>query len=432
MSIAQIGRAFDGLDVDIQQAQWQGGTVTLSGDLNLSAVTAANRPGTAAAVRDRLNALIGSRDEKAVPVVWSEDSSVDGFYKPLDATVSFSNVSLNDGYLTWSVTLQRVGDGSLPQTEVKSMYGVITNPWSITNTTLTNNYALESVCPSTAYNHWNGYSPANGVGRMTESGNLFTFINQGTPAAPAEILHRYTVNPSDGYFGACSLRGTYAGVANTLCLGRQMTPTASTFVLSSGVVRVSIDSGSGRFLIEFYDGDDAAWVTVGPNTWGLTVSGSPTTITTAARLSVLRNSPEQASVRLIGPSTAAYGPVRVDLTVVRGAPYVMGVVRTEGLAYSTIKPATGTACTSLDGGMRQTSNDAKGNRFVVTAGNNGGGTRNLSTGELGQSTAVNRTFVFGVGVEVGGSSSGSTNGTAQNVEYQMLSGRSETQRIVTQ
>jgi hypothetical protein len=426
MTLLAIGRVFDGMDVAPARATWSGEALTLEGPVVASSV------GALRACRDRLMSLVGSRDERHVPVTFSEDASWDGYYRPLAASMNLEEHHPTSAMGRWSVTLRPVGDGPLPMTEVKSMYGVVTNPWSITNSTLNGAYSLESTAPTTAFDHWNGEDPANGQSRTTETGTLRTFINQGgAPAAPSEVLHRYSVVPSDAYVGACSLRGTYAGVASALCLGRQMAPAASTFVLSNGLVRISVDSGSSRFAIQFYDPDSLTWVTVGPNTWGLTIAGSATTVSTTARISVLRNSPEQVSIRVLGPSTmGAYGPVWVDLSVLRGAPYVLGVVRTQGNTYTTIKPATGTACTSLDGGFHQTSNDAAGNRFVVTAGNNGGGTRNLVTGELGQSSAANRTFVFGVGVEIAGSGS-VVNNTAQSIEYQMLSGRSETQRIVT-
>lgn len=431
MAVLDIGRAFTGLDVDAASARWAGRALSLTGDLYLGSVAAANRRGTAAAVRDRLMALVDSRDELVVPVTFSEDTTVDGWYRLDGASVDYNAATLNDGYLSWSADLTRVGEGAMPQVEVVSSYGVITNGWSVTNTTLNSNKAVISGAPSTAYDGSNGYRGPDGGSRVAETGTLNIFAAlSGVPASPGTVIHRWSIDPDDAYIGGCSLVGTYAGLSSVLCLGRGMTPAAEGMIVSNGIVRATI--ASGVLKVQAYD--SGSWVNVGPLTWVFTISdgGSPSTLawSQTARVTVLRNSPEEVSVRLLGASNlpAKYGRVWVDLTVKRGHRIVFVTVRSDVEIFWTVDPSTATACTNISGGMRQTNADASGNRFVLTGGQSV--TSNSTTGQLYNSGASGSyKFTVGIGTEFNGASA-ATIDTAVNVAQQFLAGPSETQRIV--
>lgn len=426
MSILKIGRAFDTYDVDAVTASWAGKTLTLAGDVYLSTVTASDRPEVAAAMRDRFLALTSSSDEPVVPVVWSEDSSVDGFYRPIDSRVNYSPASLNDGYFTWECTLERVGGGALPQIEVTANYAHVdpSNALSATeaNVTGSTTRVAGTVIPSTAYDGYTLYFSADGTTRVAESGTLSLF-SRTFPTLPVATTHVWTVVPADAYVGACSIRGTYAGVADQLCLG-DMTPAVSGVVLSNGLVRAKITGST--LTIEVYD--SGSWVTTSATGWTMIASsgsiGSNTIdLGAAPTVAVLRNGPESAAIRVLGAGTKELSPtgrVWIDLEVKRGSMMVTVVTKCDATASWSLASTNAVAGTSINGGVRQTSNDGNGNRLIVV----GNGTaRNTSNIGVSGGTA------YGIGVELGGSSATDA-AAAQQVAYEWFMGRSETQQVV--
>lgn len=441
MTLLDIGRAFDGVDVDVSTARWSGPSLSLGGDLYLGAVAAASRKGTAAAVRDRLLALVNSKDEPAVPVTWTEDSSIDGWYRVNGATVDYTAASLNDGYAAWTCDLELI-DG-LPQIELLTTFGVIANDESITNATLvaSDDNGLFVGIPNSAIDWFAGNvtrQNKTGATRTASSGTV-RILYGGIASLPATLVHSYTVEPADAYEGACSITGTYAGVASQLCLGRNMGPTTG-LVLSNGLVRAQLSSGA--LQVQVYDA--GTWRTLGPSTFVISalssIGPSYTWVWSAAsQVVVLRNSPEQCTVRLIGTNASVgvfdAGRVWLDLTVQRGGRSVICTLRADNTGRVTVAPSSNTAATAITGGLRQTSNDANGNRYVL-AGSNGFFGNDLTAGSIAQSddpgTAGQQYYsyaTFAIGAELDGSSATGRN-TAQSVAYELFAGRSESCRVV--
>lgn len=441
MAILQIGRAFDGLDVDVSGARWSGRQLSLSGDLYLGAVTAASRKGTAAAVRDRLMALIASRDEPAVPVQWSEDSSVDGWYRVTASSVDYTPASLNDGYASWSCDLELI-DG-LPQIELLTTFGVISNDESIFNSTLNaaDERGLYTGIPNAAIDWYAGAlarQVKTGQTRTASSGTVRILYGAIT-SLPATLVHSYTVEPADAYAGACSIAGTYAGVASQLCLGRNMGPTTG-LVLSNGLVRAQLSGGA--LQVQVYD--SGTWRTLGPSTFTISALSNlgPSYTWTwggASQVVVLRNSPEQCTVRLIG-TNATFGAfdagrVWLDLTVQRGGRSVICTLRADNPSRATVAPSSNTLADAITGGLRQRSNDANGNRYVL-AGSNGFFGNDLTVGSIAQSddpgTAGAQYYsyaTFAIGAELDGTGASVFN-AAQSVAYELFAGRSESCRVI--
>ena len=446
MSILQIGRAFDAFDVDVSSARWSGDQLSLAGDLYLGSVAAASRVGTAAGVRDRLLALQAGNDERTVPVVWSEDPSIDGWYRVTASTVDYSPASLNDGYMAWSADLAFVS--GTPQVEIVGSFGLIDNDESITTATFSTGSIigvpgsatdLKGIAASTSY------VP---ISRASSDGTCQVFYDLGYAASTAT----YTVDPSDHYEAACSIRGTYAGIADTLVLGRDMEPLGgSNLVLSNNIVRCGFSAG-GAIQVECWD--TSAWRTVGASTWGLTglivFAGGTWTFncTTSSGVQILRNSPECVSVRLFNVSSGAYlGRFWVDITIKRGSRLVEFHSQNDTYMNLNVTPSSAIASTgspTFTGGLRKATNDAYGNRSIVV----GARGRNVTSGATGPSYAwaenlvtgaisqVNVTGLdgyydapFAIGVELDGTSATSPN-TAQAVAMEFFNGRNETQRVV--
>jgi hypothetical protein len=427
VSVLTIGRVFDTYDVDVVDATFST-TVRITGDAYLNHLPLADRAKAAAAMRDRIAQLV-TADETTVPVTWTEDPAVDGYYRPLSAECQFTAASLNDGVLTWSVELEPVGAGALPQHEVSATYAHVTNSLGASLATInTAAVLLMNACPDDSYDAWNGYTAAAGQDRTAETGVLATWdLTPSSGAAiPLTALHRFSCVPSVAYVGACSIRGTYAGLADQLCLGT-MNPAAEGLTISNGLVRARIVSGALR--IEVWD--SGAWVATTVTDWvitGTAGAGSILNVDAAPVAIVVRNTPEAATVRLLaGPSTTAtaLGRTWLDIGVQRGSRVVNFAARSDVAATWDVRASLPLAGTSINGGARETANDANGNRLVIVA---AGDTRNLV--QLGVSnTVASKVFNFGIGVELNGSTA-TGNDQAQKVAYEFFIGRSETQRVV--
>lgn len=430
MSILQIGRVFDTYDVDAATVTRSGPVITIEGDVQVpSSVPLANRNAVAAAIRERLVRLPGG-DEEHVPVIWSEDPSVNGWYRPLSASAVIDVATLNEGYLHWTAELeQAAGGGGLPQVEVLGSYVAVPNGLGASGAVLnTAAQILIASIPSSASDAWNGYTVADGTARTAESGALasFDFTPSAGAALPLTLTSRFTIDPANAYVGACSIRGTYAGVTGQLC-GGQMSVPPNGLVLSNGLVRAKITAGV--LTVEVYD--SGAWVATSAAGFTLTATATLGAIfdwDIAPLVQVIRNTPERCTVRVIGaPSvtTSAVGRFWCDLTVVRGSRMISCQAQCDKAATWDLR-AVGVASTSITGGMRQTSNDVNGNRLLVVGTGNG----TAAATDLGVTDSVAKTtFGFGIGVELNGS--GSTgNDQAQKVAYEFFTGRSETQRVV--
>lgn len=438
MAILTIGRAFDGVDVDVSAANWSGPRqLSLSGDLYLGAVASASRRGTAAAVRERLVSLAGSLDEPSVAVTWTEDSSINGHYMVAGGTVDYTPASLNDGYATWSADLERVGESSLPSFEVVTSYGAVTaGPTDATlNAAGDANGAICGV-PASATDVWSGDDTRKGkavVTRASDSGSVRVLWGDLFSDMPGTLYHYFAVAAADAYDGACTIKGTYAGVADMLCLGRSMEPAVDTnFQLSNGIVRARFNA-SGVLIIQTYDTN--AWVTVGPATWGITgtIGGNSfswSASSTTSAITVLANRPEIAVVRIVGDEITIGGTRRgrcwLTLTVKRGGRIVEAYLDADFDATWAIAPSSNSAATNLTNYARQTSNDASGNRWVVAT--TGAPTINVTTGAVTGGSAV-AAQLWGIGSEVDGTSATTPN-TAQCVAYELFAGRAETVRAV--
>lgn len=434
MSIFEIGRVFDGIDVDVTSTYSSGDQLSVSGDLLLGAVSAANRPGVGAAVRDRLMSLTANKDEMVVPVTWSEDPTVDGFYEPLSVSFSPSSLFAVEGTGSWQIELRRFGGGSLPQVEVYGTHTARSNSHSITTTTLNGSNDYRRICvPAAAIDYWHG-SQATAETRSTASGDLYCWYFGNTPISVAST---FTVAPADYYDGACEIRTTYGAAASQLVLGRYAPRLFDGMTLSNGLVRVflhpSIDTA---FEVEVFDGSD----------WENLISGTGWRIEhdygggstqqwdlSIAQVQILRNSPERCTIRLlVSVGTAQFGRVWIDLTVRRGDPFVLGTVRSDTMGslggVVALEPTTSTISTALTGAIRASTTDLPEANRALWGIANGSPSNNLTTGRIVQTSGQTVT-PFMVGVEFGGSSSSGIEDD-QDVVYQWYDTKSERQRLV--
>lgn len=436
MSILNVGRVFDGVDVDVQAMDVSGDQVTFAGDILLGAVSAAARPGTGAAIRDRLSALTDPDAETVIPVTWSEDSSLDGFYRPLSASFTPSNLFAVEGTGTWQITLERFGGGALPQVELYTVTGCRANSHSVTTTTIagSTDYRRQAV-PAAATDYWNG-TQSTAVTRTASTGALSCWYF-GPP--PDVFTSTFTVEPGDFYDGACEIRTTYGSATSQLVTGKFCPPAFDGMILSNGLVRAFLHpSVDTAFELEVYDG--SAWENLAAGVgWriehdyggGSTHSWDLST----ASVQILTNRPERCTIRLVlaeAATVAQFGRVWIDLSVRRGEMHVAGTVRCDTMGVLggvvALEPSSSVAATALTGGVRASTTDLpEGNRAVWAIGN-GSPSLTGASGRLVQ-TSGQSTTPFMVGFELGGSSSSGIE-NAQDILYQWYNTKTEAQKVV--
>jgi hypothetical protein len=389
------------------------------------------------AKRQQLAGLVDNPDEDVVPVTWSEDSTLDGFYRVTGVSVPSAPLMLDNGYVPpATVNLQRVGGYANPWFEITTQSVVRTNGHSLT-------------VPSTII--------ATGPGQPTSSDNVvdlypdlggattspIRYVEGGyemrcfRTAAPEPITSvRYVARPEWFYLGAATLEvqyGTstwYPVVGNQLYDHGALVPAGSpisAWRLGNGIIRMTSttdETSNGTATIEAWDDGASAWQT--QPTFGFVSNGGPGNLGPRAMIKapvILRNSPEQVSVRVQSSRIAETWSIQ------RGAMFVVGHIYNPAAAGGYELGLSGVAGTSITGGVRETSNNAAGDRMVFAC----AATRTADTANttVQQSAAPYTSQTFMAGVELDGSSA-ATGNTAANLVDQFIGAVSWRQRIVRQ
>lgn len=376
-------------------------------------------------VRDQVVALAGREAEPVIPCTFSNFEHLDGYYRPVAASADRM-----PGGVAWSVDLERIRDWRNPKVEIHTFARILTNSHSITlaSVYVGNPGGTESYYPGISvvgdmdeYTHVNADDNGSQQIRAAFATGGYTDPWTQTLYVPASKWYKYGCRigydvQSDPFTSA----GSYLSV-----VGHRAFPTSdiiSRIQMSNGLVRVLPVAGQG---INTYWYDGSNWD--GPYTW---VPGDVTagafTFTSAT---VLRNTPEECSIRLVSNTTGLdYGPTHLDLTVRRGNRTVLGYLSAAGLQSAFkyyVEPSATYSATAITGGLRRTSNDGSGNRpFLVS---NNATTNTTGTGRIAQSV-FETPLLFGVGVEIGGS--GSSGIDAVSLQYQpFFMGQAETQVV---
>lgn len=436
MTQLALGRVFDGLDVAPSEVTQDGRRVVMSGPIYCSTYDKLR------AARERFAALTTTQDEVAIPVTFTEDASVEGWYYVRGGSWQQPSYSPTSRVAFWAVELERAGDrADTVQLEVHSVHAVRANQNGIDTTDYSGTNGWFDWVPGTATD-WYNSSLATSYTRSADAGESA----RGIPASSGEYIATYSVDPSLAYYGACSIHCNYGGVSELVGgKGGEGAFGTGAWVVSNGIVRVKQHSSdNSAFVVEVLDG--GSWVTMHSNVgWrheidyggGSTASWNINTAT----VSVLRNSPDVAAIRLqvLNSTYAAnFGRLWIDLTVRRGDLHVCGVVQVDSLGSGggvhAIEPTSSVAATALStsAGLQATSNDSNGNRAVWACAGAVAVTQNTTTGRIIQSSGggtTGRKMPFMVGCELDGSSAATPNAAA-DVLLQWYDGRGTEQRPV--
>jgi hypothetical protein len=397
---------------------------------NLSGIQQFTSPADLGWWVDQMLGLGDSIGERVVPVRSTTIKYFDGFFEPLDVSVSVLPGALGTGgHLTaeWSCTLRRIHMWRNARYELISAWGQLTNSHAVTGTLVaaTNTFPLD----------WTAGVPAGGAytTRSTADGTVpqdVRIVTVATPGTSGTYVGRYLSDPDWHYYGGCraaydvteGVSPTFRHVVGSRSLG--FPEVLTYFRIENGLVRFTMPVSSPAMSCQWWDGTqyDAQ---VSFNLYHIGVSGT----FQAVRAAIIVNRPEQVVVRYYGTLNYAGsgngdGSFPLDVSLRRGHRAVF--VRMGRAAQWRLQFGSATACTAITGGLRETSNNAGGNRCVITGSD--ATTFDTANGRVSQTTAANP-FVGAITCEIGGSGATGQN-TAQNQLNETYCRVSETQRTV--
>ncbi len=400
MGALNIGRV--GLDLDMDHpAKWTDSRgleereMTVSGFLRSTSVT------NTKVLRSELLEMQGH----IIAVTYSLDAHFDGFYVLGDARVGTALTSYAyRGLFPYEIGLFRIGSKS--RVELQS---------NVTGTVLANDYTIleNETTPfiSPPVGHlafrWDAATVTT-FSRTSEDGTLDVYTSAGDFSKDAS----WGADPATYYSGACEL-----WVGNTLRLraGLDVPHNPGNWQLDNGLIRITAETGNtGRIEVETYGG--AVWESLKD----FAFSDDGVKVGRWEFFSVSRNDPEAVTVHLVaGTATARQ---TLDIHIRRGAPFFMGAYGVSGTS-SILKvvrdtPEASTAVTPSEAdsniGIRATSNDGDGNRFILYTPQTH--TNDLSNG--GVSVATTNQIKFAMGHELNGSgANGNDDADALALQY---------------
>lgn len=349
--------------------------VTRSGDgLRIDGTIMATSKDALDARRFQLAGLVGNVDEEAVPLTWTVDPMVDGFYRVRSAATGKLGVERSSS-ARFSVELDRLDSGfARPRLEVVTTAAVRTNAHSVTAPSVLAvaipgalGYAFaESDHPMT-------YGAGASSGGYDADGLAIVAYEFAYAAADGLMSHRFSADIASHYAGSARVEVKF-GSSHYPVHGAQMPSGAAMgWRLSNGLVRVYPTYNTSSNLVEL-----AVEGLSGANWYGQTYQFTLTTTATAligagsggvqsvfAFPRIVRNSPETCVLRLDSANYSTF------ITVMRGHQWVQVVVMENSSAagdkhgWAVTEPGSPTVAT-MTGGAQATTDDTNGMRWQVT------------------------------------------------------------------
>lgn len=363
--------------------------------------------------RQQLLGLDGNEDEPDVPVTWTQDDGLDGYYTVKSVTVTPINaVTYNQFKFGYAIQLVRVQGGfAAPLCEVAVSAVLRTN-------------GAGATAPSTAGGRV--FIPQTASFRAArfsdgQVSHVFTTDNRVTATGPV-LMAAFTpgisasfmsvtaaMSPVDYYDGSALIEQSVGGVWYPV-VGDQIGNVAGNLLrVGNGLVRATFHT-DGVISTEIFDG--TVWESATSFSLVNDAAGTPKTWTAEGGWKILRNDPAACSVRTSAQFGTGQLPASVSLYVERGRMlvevyvdnmfYALDQVTPDSAFTLQLRAATATAATALTGGIRQTSNNAQGHRWLMTSAS--AVTNDLVNGRItiaAQSASL--IAQFGIGWELNGS-----------------------------
>lgn len=411
MTVLTIGRISGDLAVtNVSSFEVNGDYARVQGRLS------AEDPEVALWQREMFRGLSFESDESIVPVTYDSDPLADGFYRVLDVNVNPERFPI--GAFPFSMDLQRIASSSSPAFESVLLGALRVNGHGI----VVGSTVPWVAVPDDAHYFDPGPLPISPSVNRTSADGVVTIHFDGTNQRLNDAIARWSISPALAYVGAAKLE---VGTTLRTVVGRQIQNLTANWRLSNGLLRITPVSGSSDLDISCYDGTQ--WDNAVRFDFGYDVATFFAGFSPYVAVTVLRNSPEAVSIRLSAPPAFKIGNLHtVDLTLRRGARMVEVCMSSDVGFKGRIKMTTPAAATALTGGIRGTSNNASGNRFVLSTPLSF--TSDMVNGGL-YNTSASTSVPLAVGFEVGGSGATETIETAQSLIYQYHAALSERQTL---
>lgn len=288
------------------------------------------------AVHHNLSQLSGL----VVPVTFTDKTELTGFYLVGDVESVLDKVQGGSVLTaTWQATLARIGAG--PDVEVESRVPTVGR--------LTD-HAVSPVfwhAPAVGFDsYFTGATvPSGSVARAAADGTVTVFTG-----IPASVAPRWTIGAEEYLVGSARL--LFDGIRRV----GTITPPLTVWEIHNGLVKLTSGPG-GQITVSCWDAGD--WRSA--KSYAVTVNGAA--LTTTPELTILRNDPEEVTVRLTYPS--APGRVTVDLGLRRGSRFLTGVIKRHSAATLGVVRASPEGATASTGRIAASSADADGNFYVL-------------------------------------------------------------------
>lgn len=326
------------------------------------------------------------------PVTWSEDSTLDGFYRIVSVQVEHNETTLSTGWFGWSMDLEPLPHHRALEVEATCRGTERTAaPAGVTGDYY---YCVPSSATSLNYGH----------------GSLTTDTRTG-PGGTARVIGgaalsgrfvRWTSAPDDFYDMSPAV--TFSGVT---VVGLQSTRSPLTVALSNGLVKVEMVTGASTLQFTAPASTNANWgtpVAVDLGWWdgvsALTVM-DPDAFTSAR---VLR---ETAEVCVVRWSWYSAGVVRhVDVSLRRGSP-VAEIVISQESGYTAEKfGITQASCTTVHSSRTLRTTTYEGNYLITFSGDT---TTQVAASGIQYLTTAADQYRCGIGVVIEGGSAPTIN-----------------------
>lgn len=402
-TFGRIGRSTttggDGLELPAHDpVKWDGDTVTVVCDLPQSTVT------DQVVLRDQFNGYDLNPDERVVWITSAEDPSMDGAFE-------VHEVNCDDVAGTHFAG----GSGSQATVVARKLTG-----WQAVRS--------ELLCDGTARD--NAYSVAIGstipvvgapVGAFEASigfatSTTLTGADGAVPVwystAPTtyKLFPSWLVAAANAYKGACRMEVSHdSGSTWRTVVGRQPRNLPTYWRVSNSLVRVTATTTASKVELSVEHHDGSQWETA--KVWQLTADTSYTALAFApTSLACFKNAADEVRVQ-VGAGTT--DRVTLDVRLRRGSRVVECAYYHPSVTALGVRRGTNEAATALTTacGLRATSADAGGNRYVVATPQTLAG----SDTTIGAIRVTSNLFRFGIGSAIGGTVGtgfGETMGTA--------------------
>lgn len=310
------------------------------------------------AVRQQLAGLVGNIDDPVIPFAWSEDSSLDGYYRPVSVAVGSSEVMLSSGFVPEvQVELERVSSFGNPWFEVTAQSVERVNTWSVSGPS----GVFAAFQAPSADVEFELDTPVRALAAPSsvtlDTGDAMKIYKATAPMALTSF--RFSCSPAKFYAGSCVIEQKL-GSSWYPVVGRQVRIAAGTpWRLSNGLVRITSVDGATGSKVEVFNGTQWESQSIqhcynsGPTLVRGGYIGQAPRAGSTVSVAILRNASEQVVVRLAGSDEV------ITWSIQRGAFHV--VLRANPTANAGLVYSSDTGMSSFTGGLRRTSADASGN-----------------------------------------------------------------------